>query len=76
MITVKVTKQGNATMIAIPDSLHVEEGEEFFIIKKNSGVISMIPKTKNPFKNAKDNTFYTPELNIDYVPSGNEVDDL
>lgn len=76
MITVKVTKQGNATMIAIPDSFQLEEGEEFFIIKKNSGVLSMIPKIKNPFKNAKDDTFCTPELNIDYVPLGSEVEDL
>lgn len=76
MSTVKARKQGNSIMVTIPSALGIEAGEEFFVIKKDNGAISLIPKIKNPFENARDGEFYTPEENIEYIPSGNELNDL
>lgn len=72
MLTVKARKQGNSIMLTIPSGLGIEAGEEFFVIKKDNGAVSLIPKAKNPFENAKDGEFYTPEENIEYIPSGKE----
>jgi len=76
MSTVKARKQGNSIMVTIPSTLGIEAGEEFFVIKKDNGALTLIPKVEDPFKNAKDGEFYTPEENIEYIPSGNELDDL
>lgn len=76
MSTVKARKQGNSIMITIPSALGVKEGEEFYVIKKDNGAITMIPKVENPFKVAEDGEFYTPEENIEYTPSEGELDDL
>jgi len=76
MSKVKARKQGNSIMVTIPSALGIEAGEEFFVVKKDNGAITMIPKVENPFKNAKDGEFYTPEENIDYSPSGREINDL
>ena len=76
MSTVKARKQGNSIMVTIPSTLGIEAGEEFFVIKKDNGAISLIPKVKNPFQDAKDGEFYTPEENIEYSPSGKELNDL
>lgn len=76
MSTVKARKQGNSIMVTIPSALGIEAGEEFFVIKKDNGAVSLIPKVTNPFEKAKDGEFYTPEENIEYIPSGNEFDDL
>lgn len=76
MSTVKTRKQGNSIMVTIPSALGIEAGEEFFVIKKDNGAVSLIPKVANPFENAKDGEFYTPEENIEYIPNGNELDDL
>lgn len=76
MPTIKARKQGNSIMITIPSSFGVKEGQEFFFIKKENGTIVMIPKVVDPFTTAKDGEFYTPELNVDYVPHGGEIDGL
>lgn len=76
MTTIKARKQGNSVMITIPSSLGVKEGEEFFFIKKDNGAITMIPKIEDPFENAQDGEFYTPEENVDYLPAEGEIDDL
>ena len=36
----------------------------------------MIPKIENPFEVAEDGEFYTPELNVDFVPVKGELDEL
>lgn len=76
MSTVKARKQGNSIMISLPSTLGSEAGEEFLVIKKENGAITMIPKVENPFINAKNEEFYTPEENIDYHSSGSELDSL
>ena len=76
MTTIKARKQGNSIMVTIPSSFGVKEGEEFFFIKKDNGAITMIPKIENPFENTKEGEFYTPDLNIDFVPVEGEIDGL
>jgi antitoxin component of MazEF toxin-antitoxin module len=76
MSTIKARKQGNSIMVTIPSSFGVKEGEEFFFIKKDNGAIVMIPKIDNPFKIAEDGEYYTPELNVDFVPVKGELDEL
>ncbi len=76
MSTIKARKQGNSIMVTIPSSFGVKEGEEFFFIKKDNGAIVMIPKINNPFEIAEDGEFYTPELNVDFVPARGELDEL
>lgn len=76
MTTIKARKQGNSIMVTIPSSFGVKEGEEFFFIKKDNGAITMIPKIEDPFENAKEGEFYTPDLNIDFVPVEGEIDGL
>lgn len=76
MTTIKVRKQGNSIMITIPSSFGVKEGEEFFFIKNDNGAITMIPKIEDPFKNAKEGEFYTPELDVGFVPVEGEIDGL
>ncbi len=76
MAIVKARQQGDATIITLPSTLEIEAGDEFFVIKKDNGAISLIPKTENPFKDAEEGEFYTPEENIDYSPRGNEVDGI
>lgn len=76
MSTIKARKQGNSIMVTIPSSFGVKEGEEFFFIKKDNGTIVMIPKIENPFEVAEDGEFYTPELNVDFVPVKGELDEL
>lgn len=76
MTTIKARKQGNSIMITIPSSFGIKEGEEFFFIKKDNGAIIMIPKIEDPFKNARDGEYYTPDLNVDYVPTEGEMNEL
>ncbi|WP_034551883.1 type II toxin-antitoxin system PemI/MazE family antitoxin [Carnobacterium funditum] len=76
MSTIKARKQGNSIMVTIPSSFGVKEGEEFFFIKKDNGAIVMIPKINNPFEIAEDGEFYTPDLNVGFVPVKGELDEL
>jgi len=76
MAIVKAGKEGNSITVTIPSVLGIEAGEEFFVIKKDNGVESFIPKVDDPFKKAKDGDFYMPEENIEYMPRGNELDNL
>lgn len=76
MRKVKAEKQGKSIMVTIPSELGIEAGEEFFVIKKDNGAISLIPKVQNPFADAEEGEFYTPEENVEYSPCGKEVDDV
>lgn len=64
MEIIKARKQGNSIVMTIPSCFGVKEEDEFFIIKKDNETITMIPKSENPFKTAKDGEFYTPDLNV------------
>ena len=76
MSTVKARKQGNSIMITIPSVLGVEEGEEFFFVKKENGAITLIPKIEDHFANLTDGEYYVPELDVGYKPSQGEFDEI
>lgn len=76
MSTIKARKQGNSIMITIPSTLDVKEGEEFFVIKKDNGAITLIPKVEDHFEDVEDDEYYMPEEGVGYTPAEGELDDL
>lgn len=76
MSTIKAQKHGNSMMVTIPSALGVEEGEEFFVIKKDNGAITLIPKEEDHFKNVGNKEYYTPELDAGYAPPEEEFDNI
>ena len=52
MSAIKARKQGNSIMVTIPSALGVKEGEEFYVIKKDNGAITLIPKVEDYFADA------------------------
>lgn len=72
--TTSITRKlGNSVAITLPKRLNVAVGQEYIIIKKQSGAITSIPKVADYFANAEPDEFYTPELNVGYTPYGSEV---
>lgn len=76
MATIKARKQGDSIMFTIPTALGIKEGQKFYIIKKNNGAITLIPKADNLFLIAEDGAFYTPEENIAYIPAEGKMEDV
>lgn len=76
MSAIKTRKQGNSIMITIPSSFGVKEGEEFFVIKKDNGAITLIPKVEDHFKEVASGEYYTPELDVVFVPTKEELDEI
>ena len=77
METVKARKQGNAIMVTLASKLAVKEGQEFYYFKDEEGIISLIPKAEDFFKNAKKGEFMDEEdeFSLNFVPNGSELDD-
>jgi len=76
MTTIKARKQGESIVITIPRHLGVEDGDEFFFIKKENGVITLIPKVEDHFEDVKEREYYMPELDVGYSPSEGELDEI
>lgn len=74
MMTTKVEKQGDAMIITLPESLKVKDGEEFFIVKKDNGIITLVPKLEDPFDYAENGKSYTFNENVDYFPVAHKFD--
>lgn len=74
MTTTKARKQGNSIMITIPSAFGVEEGEEFFLVQKGNGAITLIPKEEDHFANVRGEEYYVPEEDIGYVSEEGELD--
>ena len=74
MMTTKAEKQGNAMIITLPEFLEVKDGEEFFIVKKNNGIITLVPKLENPFENAENGKPYISNENMDHFPVAHKFD--
>jgi len=49
MLTAKTRKQGNEVVIDVPESLDVEPGEEYVVIKGENGAFTYIPKSEDVF---------------------------
>lgn len=76
MSAIKTRKQGNSIMITIPSVLGVQEGEEFFFVKKDNGAITLIPKEEDHFAGVTDGEYYMPELDVGYTPREGELDEI
>lgn len=76
MSAIKARKQGNSIMITIPSALGVKAGEEFYVIKKDNGAITLIPKVEDYFSEAEDEGYDMPEEDVGYVPAEGELDEL
>ena len=75
MEIIKTRKQGNSVIITIPASLGVAEGEEFYLQRSDNGIISLVPKIRDYFENAKENEFSQPlEWDELYIPQSREED--
>lgn len=74
METSKTMKQGDSLVITIPQSLEVAEGEEFYFLRSDNGIITLVPKIRDYFEGAKDGE-YTQQLEWEdvYVPQGKET---
>ncbi|MCI1290453.1 MAG: transcription elongation factor GreAB [Lactobacillus sp.] len=58
----KVVKRGNSLALALPANSGFKLNQTWLVIKsKNSANITLVPKLKNPYTNAKDGEFYVPE---------------
>ena len=76
MFSIKARKQGNPIMIILPSALGVKEGEEFFLIRKDNGSITLVPKVEDHFADVKDGEYYLPEEDVGYSPADGELDEL
>lgn len=74
MMTIKSEKQGNTIIIAVPDSLGVKEGEEFFVAKKSNGIITLVPKLEDPFEYVESGKLYISNENMDHFPVAHKFD--
>lgn len=74
METSKTVKQGDSLVIVIPQSLGVAEGEEFYLLQSDSRIITLVPKIRDYFEDAKDGE-YTQHLEWEdiYIPQGKET---
>lgn len=74
MMTTKAEKQGNAMIITLPEFLEVKDGEEFFIVKKENGIIVLVPKLEDPFEYAENGKLYISNENMDHFPVAHKFD--
>lgn len=74
MMTTKAEKQGNVMIITLPDFLEVKDGEEFFIVKKDNGIITLVPKLEDPFEYAENGKLYISNENTKHFPVAHKFD--
>ncbi len=74
METLKTRKQGNSVIITIPATFGVAEGEEFYLQRSENGTISLVPKIRDYFADAKEGEFSQPlEWEELYIAQGREM---
>ena len=77
METVKARKQGNEITVTLAKKLAVKEGQEFYYMTDDMGIISLIPKIEDYFVDAQKGEFVDEEdeLAMIYKPEGNKLAD-
>jgi len=68
MLTEKTRKHGNEVVIDVPESLGVELGQEYVVIKGEGGAFTYIPKLEDIFEKAE-------KEDLDLRPTGVCFDD-
>lgn len=62
MIEMKVVKRGNSLALTVPKDADFHVNDSWFAIPNpDSKGYTLVPKISNPFKDAKDGEFYSPE---------------
>ncbi len=74
MMTTKAEKQGNAMIITLPEFLEVKDGEEFFIVKKDNGIIVLVHKLEDPFEYVENGKLHISNENMDHFPVAHKFD--
>ena len=65
MLIVKTIKQGNTIVVTVPETLGVEPGKEYVVMKGEKGAFTYIPKLEDIFEKAeKENLNLRPEKNV------------
>ncbi|MQS89699.1 transcription elongation factor GreAB [Companilactobacillus mishanensis] len=63
MFTVKATEDDNSIFFEMPQSVGIKAGVEYYLIpQRNSNGYYLIPKIKNPYKDAVPGSMYSPEI--------------
>lgn len=76
MPLVKAQKLGDSIIIVMPEALGVEEGEEFFCVRKDNGTIILVSKEEDHFANVAEGEYYMPELDAGYAAAEGEFDEI
>ena len=65
MLIVKTIKQGNTIVVTVPETLGVEPGKEYVVMKGENGAFTYIPKSEAIFEKAEnENLNLRPEKNV------------
>lgn len=51
-------------------------GGEFYVIKKDNGIVVLIPKVEDYFAEAADEAYYMPEEDVGYTSAKGELDEI
>jgi antitoxin component of MazEF toxin-antitoxin module len=75
MRTAKLRKQGSSVVVTIPasEAKGIDINSEYIVKKDEHGIIMLIPKLDNPFKNAKPGEYYEEDIWADMKPTGKEI---
>lgn len=78
MDTVKTRQQGNTIAVTISKKFKIPAGEEYYIKKSATGVITLVPKVRDIFSGVQEGQYGdadTDELSRTFTPNGAELDD-
>lgn len=78
MDTVKTRQQGNTIAVTLSKKFNIPAGEEYYIKKSATGVITLVPKVKDIFANVKEGQYSDADeddISKNFTPKGSELDD-
>ncbi|QDR73592.1 AbrB family transcriptional regulator (plasmid) [Limosilactobacillus reuteri] len=78
MDTVKTRQQGNTIAVTLSKKFNIPAGEEYYITKSDTGVITLVPKVKDIFVNVQEGQYSDADedgLARNFTPKGSELDD-
>ena len=61
LMDVKVIKLGTSLALSLPSGSSFKQGDAFLLVPDRSGSYSLVPKTNNPYAEAKSLSLYQPE---------------
>lgn len=75
MSTTRLRKQGSSIVVTIPaaEAKNLDMTIDYIVSTDEHGNISLVPKLRNPFKDAKFGEYYEKDVWTDIEPAGKEV---